>query len=90
MRGKIVRHIGRKNIAFVACEDLVERFFHAGMVNQGNSVTFHEMEVGDTVEGEPIVVKHEGEDKDRLSDVRLIAKAGDFRSRPEHGVDPRT
>jgi len=53
VKGKIIRHIGKKNFGFLACEDQKERFFHAGDVND-DSKLFHDMEVNDVVEFDPI------------------------------------
>ena len=86
MRGKIVRHIRNKNFAFIACEDQLERFFHAGMVNE-QSTPFHDLEVGDTVDFEPIIVQVKGEPKERAADVRLFSKHGDLERAPVEATD---
>lgn len=88
MRGKITLHVGKKNFGFIACADKVERFFHAGQVCE-TSTPFHDLEVGDTVDLEPIVVTIKGEQKDRAVNVKLIAKAGDHEGAPLELEDER-
>ena len=75
MRGKIIRHIGKKNFGFAACTDLRERFFHAGDVNPEGK-QFHEMEVGDIIEFDPVQVERDGKMLDRAVNVIWVQRNG--------------
>ncbi len=78
MVGTITQHMGRKNIGFIAGDDRTEYFLHAGLVSPHSPAAFHEMEVGDRIEFNPVRVLIKGHMRDRAANAVLVAKAGDY------------